>query len=383
MSSINTNSPTQAVRVLVADSTKMSTQLLADALRRDHRFCICGAAESAADVVVAVTRERPHVVLTSDGIAGESGSGFLVAQQMRASHPDVRTVLMLDSSSRELVVEAFRAGANGVFCRASSLKELSKCILAVHAGQVWANTQELGFLLEALADSVSPAVTDANGTPLLSAREQDVVRLLCEGLTNRQIAARLELSENTVKNYVFRIFDKLGVSSRVEVLFYVLSQRTSSQLHSTAGVAAGPAASAGTWFGSCLDAAQRGNETAQLELGRMFSEGHGIPKDNVTAYMWFLLAEFSGSETSDHGKTGRKKVAPSLRREQITEAERRASDWIRKRQQSSLHAAGEPTSATDSPYRSPAGHSCGSTVASAPSSPWRVTIDSGRVGAAD
>jgi DNA-binding NarL/FixJ family response regulator len=170
MSSLTTISQPEAVSVLVVDSTKMSTQLLADALRRDHRFLVCSAIDSASDVVASLAQQKPHVVLIGDCIAGEAGKGFLVAQQMRMSHPDVRTVLMLDSSSRELVVEAFRAGVKGVFCRASSLKELSKCILAVHAGQVWANTQELGFLLEALAESVSPAVTDAKGTPLLSAR---------------------------------------------------------------------------------------------------------------------------------------------------------------------------------------------------------------------
>lgn len=360
------------MRVLVADNTKMSTQLLADALRRDHRFCVCGAAESAADAVAAVTRERPHVVLISDAVAGEPGKGFAVAQQMRVSHPDVRTVLMLDSSSQELVVEAFRAGAKGVFCRASSLKELSKCILAVNAGQVWANTQELGFLLEALAESVSPAVTDAQGTPLLSAREQDVVRLLCEGLTNREIAARLELSENTVKNYIFRIFDKLGVSSRVEVLFYVLSQRSAPPVPSANPmVGAGPAASADALLGSYLHAAHCGNETAQFVLGRLFSEGQVVRKDNITAYMWFLLAEHSGAETSDYGKTGKKKVAAALRPEQVSEAERRASEWARKHEASPDAAGKRPVAKASR------------AVASASVSAWRVGNDAGRAGAVD
>ena len=158
------------------------------------------------------------------------------------------------------------------------------------------------------------------------------MRLLCEGLTNREIAARLELSENTVKNYIFRIFDKLGVSSRVEVLFYVLSQRTAPQVPLPSVVERNSPASANPLLESCWHAAHGGNETAQLALGRMFSEGRAVPKDNIAAYMWFRLAELSGAETSDYGKDGREKAAAALRPEQISEAERRASAWARKRQ---------------------------------------------------
>jgi DNA-binding NarL/FixJ family response regulator len=91
----------------------------------------------------------------------------------------------------------------------------------VDAGQVWASSSELQFVLEALTQ---PALAhlSSNGKSLLSAREIDVVRCLAEGLTNREIARRLKLTEHTVKNYLFRIFDKLGVSSRVEVVLYAL-----------------------------------------------------------------------------------------------------------------------------------------------------------------
>jgi DNA-binding NarL/FixJ family response regulator len=91
----------------------------------------------------------------------------------------------------------------------------------VNAGQVWASSTELQYLLEALTQ---PAVTAFNGkgNSVLSAREIDVVRCVSEGLTNREIAQRLKLTEHTVKNYLFRIFDKLGVSSRVEVVLYAL-----------------------------------------------------------------------------------------------------------------------------------------------------------------
>jgi DNA-binding NarL/FixJ family response regulator len=130
--------------------------------------------------------------------------------------------MLLDAPDRNSVVEAFRAGARGVFCRTESLKSLSKCIRCVHDGQVWANSNELRFLLDALSQAMSTRIVGAAGVSL-SKRERDVVQCVSEGLSNREIAHRLTLTEHTVKNYLFRIFDKLGVSSRVEVVLYAFN----------------------------------------------------------------------------------------------------------------------------------------------------------------
>jgi DNA-binding NarL/FixJ family response regulator len=96
----------------------------------------------------------------------------------------------------------------------------------VHKGQVWASSEELHYLLEAVTEPMPMRFATVAGKPLLSARELDVVRCVAEGLSNREIAQRLTLREHTVKNYLFRIFDKLGVSSRVEVVLYALSGGT-------------------------------------------------------------------------------------------------------------------------------------------------------------
>ena len=135
----------------------------------------------------------------------------------------MKAIVLMDSSTRENVVEAFRAGARGVFCRNQPVKMLCRCISVVNEGQVWANSLELGFLLEAL--SAVPSLRPANNEALclLSDRERAVVGCLAEGLSNREIAARLNISQHTVKNYMFRIFEKLGISSRLELLFLVLS----------------------------------------------------------------------------------------------------------------------------------------------------------------
>lgn len=99
----------------------------------------------------------------------------------------------------------------------------------MHQGQIWANSQQLSFAVEALAASPTFRAVDAHELNLLSKRELEVVRCLAEGLTNREIAERLSLSQHTIKNYLFRVFDKLGVSSRLELLFMTLSQAGTPQ----------------------------------------------------------------------------------------------------------------------------------------------------------
>jgi two-component system nitrate/nitrite response regulator NarL len=212
------------IRVLIADTHPMGAQLLADALRRSHRFGTVLAANRAADVATMLADQSLDVALISADFEGEAGRGFKLAQEVQTASTETKVVMLLDIPDRDSVVQAFRAGCHGVFCRARSVKELPKCIACVHAGQIWANSQELAFVLAALREPQPLRVVDSTVVPLLTKREMAVVKCVAEGLTNRETAAQLSLSEHTVKNYMFRIFDKLGVSSRVELVLYVASQ---------------------------------------------------------------------------------------------------------------------------------------------------------------
>jgi DNA-binding NarL/FixJ family response regulator len=213
----------EVIRVLAADSTRMNSQLLAATLERDKRFQVLESVSEAKTLIAAVVREKPSVVVISAEIEESARKGFELAREVHRTSPDTRVIMLLDASERALVVEAFRAGARGVFCRSESLKLLAKCIVCVSQGQVWANSKELRYLLEALGEALPLRMIDSRGAVLLSRREQEVVRCVAEGLSNREIAQRLGLTEHTVKNYLFRIFDKLGVSKRVEVVLYAYS----------------------------------------------------------------------------------------------------------------------------------------------------------------
>jgi two-component system nitrate/nitrite response regulator NarL len=208
------------IHVLAADSTSMSTQLLVDALARDSQLQMIESPSNSTAILNLIKRDRPQIAVISARL-GETTGAFDLVREIRVQSSSTRVVVLLDASERTSVIEAFRAGAQGVFCRTEPFRLLSKCIQCVHQGQVWASATEFQFVIDALA---KPPLADfhANGGSLLSAREIDVVRCVAEGLTNREIALRLKLTEHTVKNYLFRIFDKLGVSSRVEVVLYAL-----------------------------------------------------------------------------------------------------------------------------------------------------------------
>jgi two-component system nitrate/nitrite response regulator NarL len=205
----------------------MTTQLLVEALGRDAQFQMLESPSNAPAILLLVKKEKPQIAVISAQLEQPSLGGFDLVREIRIQSPGTRVIVLLDSSEPTTVTEAFRAGAQGVFCRTEPFRLLAKCIQCVANGQVWANSTELQFVLEALAQPPLTGCLNINGG-LLSARETDVVRCVAEGLSNREIAQRLKLTEHTVKNYLFRIFDKLGVSSRVEVVLYAFRNGNAS-----------------------------------------------------------------------------------------------------------------------------------------------------------
>lgn len=214
----------QTIRVLVADNSRMASQMLVDTLLRGGRF-EAQATPLVSDDFSSLARQfSPNVAVVSVGSNGAERKGLDLVRVSRARFPELRLIVLLDSLNNEVIVEAFRAGVEGVVCRDDSIDTLIKCVTCVHAGQIWANSAQLRMVLQVLSQqSVPRSVVDANGTALLSKRELDVTRGVAEGRTNREIALHLNLSEHTVKNYLFHVFEKLGVSNRTELLAFVLS----------------------------------------------------------------------------------------------------------------------------------------------------------------
>jgi DNA-binding NarL/FixJ family response regulator len=214
----------------VADDNHIHTQLLADALRRDSQLEVISSLSRSEEIIEAANLHKFDVVVISANLDEEPLRGFEVLRHLRTLNPAIRAVMLLESSKREIILRAFHAGARGIFSRHESVETLSKCVRSVHHGQIWANSQQMSYAVEALASAPVVRAVDADGLTLLSKREMEVVRCLAEGLTNREIAERLGLSQHTIKNYLFRVFDKVGVSSRLELLFMTLTLASTSPL---------------------------------------------------------------------------------------------------------------------------------------------------------
>ena len=219
-------SQNNVVNVIVAEASEMYCQLVESAFRpRRFRVSVVASAVESVRAVSLLKEREPDVAIISAQLHEGPLAGFAVLRELRSLQSKTRAVMVLSSRERGLVIDAFRSGAHGVIFRDEPLETLSKCIHAVHQGQVWANSQHLGYLLEALAQVKPLRLQDARGANLLSKREEKVVRLVAEGLTNRQISVELGLSEHTIRNYLFKIFDKLGVSTRVELVLYCLQEK--------------------------------------------------------------------------------------------------------------------------------------------------------------
>lgn len=220
------------LRVLIVEDNTMGSQLLQDGLKRVRLglwkiYC----ATSSQQVRELCLQHSIDVALISEDLQEGESDGLKIIDFLRRSHPGVRCVLLVRKLRREVTLEAFRNGAKGVFCRTEPIKVLAKCILAVRNGQIWVDSGQLQVLLEALVETRPMRVMNFKGASLLTRREDQVAALVSEGLTNREVAARLGLSEHTVSNYLFKIYEKLGISSRVEFVLYVCGWKQQGLAH--------------------------------------------------------------------------------------------------------------------------------------------------------
>ena len=215
----------RAIRILTADSNQMSCRLLADALNREPGLSVVASACDYGSMTRMLQDTKPDIALISSGLPGRPSTSGPNAVAGNNSAPTCPWVLLVDRSEPQVVVSAFRAGAKGVFSRTQSEIHLrAKCIRRVVEGQVWVDSRQMQHLLDVLTGNENGKSGAAGTPPKLTRREESVVRLVVQGMVNREIANQLGLSEHTIKNYLFRIFDKLGVSNRVELALYAVAK---------------------------------------------------------------------------------------------------------------------------------------------------------------
>jgi DNA-binding NarL/FixJ family response regulator len=221
-------------RVLVAGSNTIQSQLLTRALRARRNFRVTSVSMEVPVLNESMRGGQVDVIL----IAVNRSPNLSLLRWLHVSHPTVSAVLLVENYDRELVVNAFRAGARGIFpLNHAPFRMLCKCISCVAQGQAWINSQQTLYVLDALSGVPTLRVVSASGKHLLTPREEQVVALVADGLSNREAATELGLSEHTVKKYLLRIFDKLGISSRVELVLYAVSHGENRQAEWMSGSA--------------------------------------------------------------------------------------------------------------------------------------------------
>jgi len=219
-----------SIRVVIVCPKNLVSQLLIAAFGQRDDIQVVAHVTSEQEVIDAFKDDTVDIALLDYDSQGADYECHKVLRWLR-ENTHVRSIVLVPGQDAAVVVNTFRAGAKGVFAKNNAhFNLLCKSVSCVHNGQIWASSEELGWMLSVLETSHSqPAplsVVNAEGANLLSKREEDVVRNLMDGLSNREIAQNLNLSEHTIKNYLFRIFDKLGVSSRTELLLYAMTPRT-------------------------------------------------------------------------------------------------------------------------------------------------------------
>ena len=311
-----------AIRLVLADNTSIHCQLLADAVKRDRRIEVVGSVSTEHELLELTSKIVFDVALIALQLDDVVSGRFDVVRELRYRSPGVRTIVLLDTSRPEVVIDALRAGIRGIFPRSGTLKMLCKCVRRVYEGQIWATSSELTSTLDAIAAASEVRAVDAKKQDLLSKRERQVVNAVAEGLTNREIGERLGLSRHTIKNYLLHVFDKLGVSNRVELLFLSLRQ-TPNEENEKLGSNEVPLSD----LRDFLNGPSTGSSEGLLKIANSFREGMFVPGSSVSAYMWCLVAERLSQLLASQSATKKQELIEIMTAEEIARGTTEAQLW--------------------------------------------------------
>jgi two-component system response regulator DevR len=205
------NPPAPVLRVLIVDDSEVVRMGLRALLGAETSLTITGEAASVATAVESAAAQRPDVVLLD--IRLPDGTGFDACRQILQRSPETRVLVLTSVADENVVDDAIRAGAHGYLLKEVHGRSLVQAIHDVAAGKSILDPAITARVLT-LMRSTAPATRDALAA--LSAQERRVIALIAEGKTNKEVAAAMNLTEKTVKNYLSNIFDKLHVTRRSE-----------------------------------------------------------------------------------------------------------------------------------------------------------------------
>ena len=205
-----------SIRLMVVDDHEVVRSGLKAILEPEADLKVVGEASSATEAVQRVSGLDPHVVLMD--VRMEGMSGIEACRLIKSAHPQVNVLMLTSFSEDEAVTSAIMAGASGYLLKNVGRADLLSAIRAVASGQSLLDPSVTRKVMERLVKLT--AKEEQRATEDLSSREAEVLALVAKGLTNKEIAESLVISENTARNHVSRILEKLGLSRRSEAAVF-------------------------------------------------------------------------------------------------------------------------------------------------------------------
>jgi two-component system nitrate/nitrite response regulator NarL len=221
------NSGLPAIRVLIADDNSLFRDGLANLVAAQHDLHVAGTIDNATTASEQTREIRPDVVLL--GWPASAAASQRIFAAIQESKLPTRVIIMISDDGKEDFVEAIRLGCSGIVPRKTSTELLLKSIRKVHAGEIWLDRMSTADVIRRLSKKGTGNVAARQGLrekgAALSTREREIVGLIAQGFKNKDMAERLFISEQTVKNHLHNIFDKLGVSDRLELALFAIHHK--------------------------------------------------------------------------------------------------------------------------------------------------------------
>jgi len=216
---------TTPIRVFIADAYPIVLEGLRNVLAQHSTIEVVGAAHEGMDAIDQIVHLDPDVVLLDPKLPRVDGLTVLRSIQTRS--PRAKVLLFSGSDNKEDFVEAMKLGCSGILLKDASTSMIEKSIQKVFDGEIWLDSTTTAAVIRQFASPSEFPAAHTNGKPpreraQLSQREREIIVLIAQGYKNKEIAEKMFITEQTVKNHLHNVFDKLGVSDRLELALYAI-----------------------------------------------------------------------------------------------------------------------------------------------------------------
>ena len=230
-STVGGDSPTKSkIRIVVADDHPIFRDGLCKLLALEEDFEVVAQASDGRQVLEVLQQLEPDILLLDLKMPGLDGLATL--QRLQAARNKTRVIVLTASDDKNEFVQAMKLGTSGIVLKQTATELLIKSIRKVHAGEIWLDSHTTAAVIRqfvaAEEQQVAPPPPPLQATQRdrerspLSQREREIVALVAQGIKNKEMAEKMFISEQTVKNHLHNIFDKLGVSDRLELALYAI-----------------------------------------------------------------------------------------------------------------------------------------------------------------